>query len=110
MVVGILMMTLHVQAARNLKAKRKVSRAVIDRVRAKFNAAACELGAGDLWQRLELGFAVCSNEVAHAQALIDEIGRFVERLALAEIVDVHQEVTNLKDMAWALTLPSPWEA
>lgn len=109
MVVGALKMTLHVQAAGDLKAKRKVTRSVIDRVRVKFNAAAGELGAGDLWQRLELGFAVCSNEVSHVQAQMDEIRRFVERLALAEVVDVRQEVMSLKDMAWAPTLPPPWE-
>ena len=110
MVVGALMMTLHVQDSLDLKAKRKVTRSVVDRVRAKFNAAACELGSGDLWQRLELGFAVCSNEVAHAIAQMDEIGRFVERLALAEVVDVRQEVMSLKDMAWAPTLRPPWGA
>ncbi|MBI5522985.1 MAG: DUF503 domain-containing protein [Desulfarculus sp.] len=110
MVVGALMMTLHVQGASDLKAKRKVTRSVIDRVRAKFNAAASELGSGDLWQRLELGFAVCSNEVAHAQRQLDEIGRFVERLALAEVVDVRQEVLSLKDMAWAPAVKPPWEA
>lgn len=110
MVVGALMMTLHVQGAFDLKAKRKVTRSVLDRVRARFNAAASELGSGDLWQRLELGFAVCSNEVAHAQAQMDEIGRFVERLALAEVVDVRQEVLSLKDMTWAPAAKPPWEA
>lgn len=101
MVVGALMMTLHVGQAMDLKAKRKVMRAVIDRVRAKFNVAACQLGSAELWQRLELGFTVCSNEHAHAQNQLDEIERFVERLALAEVVDVRREVMNLKDMAWA---------
>ena len=109
MVVGALMMTLHVQDSGGLKAKRKVMRSLTDRVRAKFNAAACEVGSNDLWQRLELGFAVCGNETGHVRAQLDEIGRFVERMALAEVVDVRVEVLNLKDMAWAPALTPPWE-
>ena len=107
MVIGALMMTLHVQDSGGLKAKRKVMRSLTDRVRAKFNAAACEVGGNDLWQRLELGFAVCGNQPAHVQAQLDEIGRYVERMALAEVVDVRVEVMNLKDMAWAPALKPP---
>ncbi len=101
MVVGALMLTMHLGEAGDLKAKRKVVRSIIDRVRSKFNAAAAEVGGAGLWQRLELGFTVCGNEVAHVGNQLDEIARFVERLALAEVVDVRVEVMNLKDMAWA---------
>jgi len=100
MVVGALMLTLHLPEAGDLKAKRKVVRSILDRVRAKFNAAAAEVGANDLWQRLELGFVVCGNQAAHVNRQLDEIGRFVERLALAEVVDARIEVMNLKEMAW----------
>lgn len=101
MVVGALVMTLHLPEAGSLKTKRKVVRSLTDRVRAKFNAAAAEVGSNDLWQRLELGFAVCGNQTGHVSRQLDEIERFVERLALAEVVDVRVEVMNLKDMAWA---------
>jgi len=94
-------MTLHLGESGGLKPKRKVVRSITDRVRAKFNAAVSEVGANDLWQRLELGFAVCSNQSAHVERQLDEIGRFVERLALAEVVDVRVELMNLKDMTWA---------
>ncbi|MCA1988097.1 MAG: DUF503 domain-containing protein [Desulfarculus sp.] len=109
MVVGALTMTLHVADSGGLKTKRKVARAVIDRVRAKFNAAAAEVGGQDTWQRLELGFAVCGNQTAHVQHQLDEIARFVERLALAEITDLRQELVPLKDMAWAPAVNPPWE-
>lgn len=101
MVVGALVMTLHLPEAGSLKTKRKVVRSLLDRVRAKFNAAAAEVGSNELWQRLELGFTVCGNQTDHVGRQLDEIERFVERLALAEVVDVRLEVMNLKDMAWA---------
>jgi len=102
------MMTLHLPEAGSLKVKRKVVRALTDRVRARFNAAAGEVGANDLWQRLELGFAVCGNEVGFVERQMDELTRFVERQALAEVTDVRMEVVNLKDMAWAPSRQAPW--
>ena len=101
MVVGALNMTLFLPEGNNLKSKRKVVRSILDRTRAKFNVAAAEVGANDLWQRLELGFAVCANQTGHAEKQMEEILRFVERLALAEVMDVRVEVMNLKDMTWA---------
>lgn len=103
-------MTLHLPMAGDLKAKRKVARSLNDRVRARFNVAVAEVGSNDLWQRLELGFAVCGNETAHVQRQMDEIGRFVERQALAEVVDVRVEIMNLKDMTWAPLARGGWEA
>lgn len=100
MVVGALALTLHVSHSGGLKPKRKVARAVLDRVRAKFNAGAAEIGSQDLWQRLELGFVVCSADAAHVHNQLDEIGRFVDRLGLAEIVDARREIMNLNDMPW----------
>ncbi len=94
-------MTLHLPMAGDLKAKRKVARSLADRVRARFNAAVAEVGSNDLWQRLELGFAVCGNESAFVQRQLDEIGRFVERQALAEVTDMRQEIMSLKDMTWS---------
>ncbi|MFH1060553.1 MAG: DUF503 domain-containing protein [Pseudomonadota bacterium] len=109
MVVGALKMTLHVADSGGLKPKRKVARAILDRVRAKFNTAAAEVGGQDTWQRLELGFAVCGNETGHVQNQLDEIGRFVERLGLAEVADVRVELMSLKDMTWAPAAGAPWK-
>lgn len=107
MVVGALQLTLHAPEAAGLKAKRKVVRSLLGRVRAKFNVAAAEVGANDLWQRLELGFSVCGNQTGHVEHQLDEITRFVERLALAEVVDVRIEIMNLKDMTWAPEASGP---
>lgn len=105
MVLGALQITLHLGQGASLKAKRKVVRSILDRVRARFNAAASEVGGNDLWQRLELGFAVCANRPDHVERQLQRIQGFVERLALAEVVDVRVELVNLKDMAWAPAIP-----
>ena len=100
--------TLHLGQGASLKAKRKVVRSLTDRVRARFNAAAAEVGAQDLWQRIELGFSVCGNETAHVENQLGSIRRFVERLALAEITDVRLELINLKEMTWAPAAQNDW--
>ena len=108
MVVGAMIITLHLGQGGSLKAKRKVVRSLTDRVRARFNAAAAEIGAQDLWQRIELGFTVCGNESAHVDNQLDSIRRFVERMALAEVTDVRRELINLKEMKWAPAAQNDW--
>lgn len=100
MVAGALKMVLHVGHAGGLKPKRKAARSIIDKVRARFNAAAAEVGGNDLWQRLELGFCVCGNDIAQVEDQMRNIARFVENTAQAEVVDVRLEVFNLKEMTW----------
>ena len=108
MVVGALKLILHLDGAGSLKAKRKVVRSITDRTRAKFNVSVSEVGANDLWQRIELGFAVCANQHGFVEKQLAEVGRFVERLALAEIVDERIEVMSLKDMTWAPLAGDQW--
>lgn len=108
MYVGAMKLTLRLLGAASLKDKRKVVRSIIDRARAKFNAAAAEVGGQDLWQRIELGFAVCGNDPAFVQRQLDEIGRFVDRLGLAELADARVELINLKEMTWAPAAPDEW--
>ncbi len=107
MVVGALKLTLHLGDSGGLKSKRKVVRSITDRVRGRFNAAAAEVGSNELWQRIELGFAVCGNDYARTERQLEQITRFVESLALAELTDVRIEVMNLKEMTWAPAADQP---
>ena len=100
MVVGALKLVLHVANAGGLKPKRKVARSIMDKVRARFNAAVAEVDANDLWQRLEIGFCVCGNQVGQVEDQIRNITSFVEGMGLAEVADVRLEIMNLKEMTW----------
>lgn len=108
MVVGALKITLHLPQVGGLKPKRKVVRSIKDRVAARFKVAVAEVGAQDLWQRIELGFAFCGNDGGHVRNQIDTVARFVESLGLAEVVDVRIEVMHLKEMAWEPCAPDEW--
>ena len=78
-------MTFYVPQANSLKDKRQVARSIIDKVRQRFNASVAEVDTQDMHQTLTIGIAVLSGEAAHAQRSLDEIIRFMEERADAEL-------------------------
>jgi len=78
-------MTFYVPQATSLKDKRQVCRSIIDKARQRFNASVAEVDTQDIHQTLTIGIAVISGEAAHAQRSLDEIVRFVEERADAEL-------------------------
>lgn len=73
MVVGTARLIFLVPGATSLKDKRAVVRRLVDRTRARFNAAVAEVADHDLHQRAVLGVAVVSNDVRHATSMLDTI-------------------------------------
>ncbi|MDR2350433.1 MAG: DUF503 domain-containing protein [Deltaproteobacteria bacterium] len=95
MVVGILEVTLFMEGAASLKDKRRVIKSVIGRVRARFNAAASEVGEQDSVCRATLGFAVCGSDARILTSVLTRMENFVETNADAEVTDSHIECLNL---------------
>jgi len=83
-------LTLHIAHAASLKDKRQVRRSLIDRARQRFNASIAEVGTQDVHQTLTIGIAVVSGDAAHAQHSLDEIIRFMEEHADAELIAVNK--------------------
>ena len=80
--------TFYIPHATSLKDKRQIRRSIIDKTRQKFNVSVAEVDTQDLHQTLTIGVAVVSGENAHAQNSLDEIIRFMEDNADAELVKV----------------------
>jgi len=97
MVVGICRLSLYFPESGSLKTKRQGLRKVIDRLRAKFNAAVAEVADQDMWQRAVIGISVVGNEGRHVQSMIDTIVGFVDGLYVAEIVDRQVELVSYGD-------------
>ena len=72
----------------SLKDKRQVRRSLIDKTRGKFNASVAEVGKTESHKELEIGVAVVSGSLPHAEGALDEIIRFMENTAKAEMIDV----------------------
>ena len=83
-------LTFHIPHAASLKDKRQVCRSLIDKTRKCFNASVAEVGTQDMHQTLTIGVAVVSDDIAYAQRSLDEITRFMEAHADAELTEVER--------------------
>ena len=83
-------LTFYIPQAASLKDKRQVCRSIVDKSRQRFNASIAEVGTQDVHRTLTIGVAVVSGEVSHAQNMLDEIVRYMEEHADAELVDVEK--------------------
>ena len=95
MVVGIGSLTLYIRDCHSLKAKRKVVKAVVARLRNNFNASVAEVGSNDVHQKAALGFAVIGNDSQVINSKLDKMFNFIEALGLAEVVDSKLEIIHL---------------
>jgi uncharacterized protein YlxP (DUF503 family) len=93
--VGVLRITLRLPS-RTLKDKRTIIRPVIERMRARFNAAVAEVDGGDLPATAVLAAAVLSNDPRHADTQLQAIARAVQEWRLdAEVIDLETELLDL---------------
>lgn len=97
MVVGVCRLSLYFPQSGSLKAKRQGVRKIVDRVRAKFNAAVAEVSGQSTWQRAAIGIVVVGNDGRHVQSMVDKIIGFVDALYVAPILDRQTEILNYGD-------------
>ena len=83
-------LTFYIPHAVSLKDKRQIRRSLTDKTRQRFNASVAEVDTQDVHQTLTIGIAVVSGEAAHAQNSLDEIIRFMEEPADAELMEVER--------------------
>jgi len=80
-------LTFYIPHANSLKDKRQIRRSLIEKTK-KFNVSISEVDTQDVHRTLTIGIAVVSGEIAHAQQSLDEIVRYMEAHADAELTAV----------------------
>ena len=95
MTVGAALVELHVHDSRSLKAKRGVVRAIVGRVRHRFNVSIAEVGGQDTWQRAVLGLAAVGLDATSVRRTLTGVVEFIDSLHLAEIRESDVEVVEL---------------
>ncbi len=95
MVTGIGLMVFRIHDCRSLKGKRKVVKSMIARLRNQFNASIAEVGANDVYQRAEIGFAFVGNSHRVINTKMDKLINMAEDLGLAELMDTDMEIIHL---------------
>ena len=83
-------LTFYIPHADSLKDKRSVCRSLIDKTRKRYNASVAEVDTQDKHQILTIGVAVISGDASQAEHFMDEIIRFMEQHADAELTNVEQ--------------------
>jgi uncharacterized protein YlxP (DUF503 family) len=95
MVVGIGNITFRLHECRSLKSKRKIVKSIVGQIRNKFNVSIAEVGANDVYQRSEIGFALVGNNRQVLNSKMDKLLNMVDSLGLAEIIDTDLEIISL---------------
>lgn len=80
----------YISHAASLKDKRQVCRSLIEKTRKRFNVSIAEVDTQDKHQRMTIGIAVVSGDAAHARRSLDEVIRYMEEHADAELAEVER--------------------
>ena len=81
-------LTFYIPHAMSLKDKRQVCRSLVEKTRGRFNASVSEVDTQNVHQTLSIGIALVSGSASHAKQSLDEVIRFMEQHAQAELVNV----------------------
>jgi uncharacterized protein YlxP (DUF503 family) len=92
MVVGVGQILLRIPESRSLKGKRSIMRQIVERVKRQFNISIAEVEAQDNWQFIHLGMCQVGLNADVVNHSLDKVLAFIEKLALAEVVDVDFEL------------------
>ena len=94
MVVGLGIITFRLHDCRSLKGKRKVIKSIIKQMQNRFNISVAEVGANDVYQRAEIGFALVGNDRMAINSKADKVLNMVDDLGLAEMIDSEMEILH----------------
>ena len=92
MIIGTCKIYLRVEWAKTLKDKRMVLRSLTDKMKNKFNTSVAEVEAQDIHNLIVIGFVCVTNEVSHANSIIDSVVNYVDKSTDSEIIDTIIEI------------------
>lgn len=92
MIIGTCTIYLTAEWVFSLKDKRMVVKSIIEKAKHKFNISIAEVGKQDVHKSIVIGFACVTNEVSHANSVIENVLNFIERNTDAVIDDVEIEI------------------
>lgn len=94
--VGVCRVAFSLPGNASLKGKRSVVRRIVDRTRAKFNAAVAEVDDLDSHRRAVIGVSVVSNDTRHANSMLDHISVFMSGLTEAVVTGRTLEIMHIE--------------
>lgn len=98
MLIAAALIELHLAEADSIKAKRRVVRAVRDRVASRFRISVAEVADHDDRHSICMGFAKVGIDARHLRASMEKVIRYVDELGLAELVGDDVIVAQLDEL------------
>lgn len=92
MILGTGVIVIRIEGCRSLKEKRKVVKSMITRLGNAFNLSVAEIGANDVHQRAEIGFALVGNDQGVVNSKIDKIFNMAENMGVAQVLSTKMEI------------------
>ena len=95
MVIGCCSVKFYLHGNNSLKGKRRVVRAIKDRLKNDFNISVAEVGNQDVWQSIILGISAVGVDQPYIDGLLSKVINAIDRMNLAEIVDYKTEILHI---------------
>ena len=95
MVIGCCSVKFYLHGNNSLKGKRRVVRALKDRLKNDFNVSVAEVGDQDIWQSINLGISAVGVDQPYIDGLLSKVIDSIDRMNLAEIVDCKTETLKI---------------
>lgn len=95
MVIGCCSIKFYLHGNNSLKGKRRVVRAIKDRLKNDFNVSVAEVGDQDIWQSLHIGISAVGSNRPYMDGLISKVVDAIDKMNLAEMVNCKTETLNM---------------
>ena len=95
MVIGYCSIKFYLHGNNSLKGKRRVVRAIKDRLKNDFNVSVAEVGDQDVWQSLHIGISAVGSNRPYMDGLISKVVDTIDKMNLAEMVNCKTETLNM---------------
>ena len=95
MVIGCCSVKFYLHGNNSLKGKRRVVRALKDRLKNDFNVSVAEVGDQDVWQSIHLGISAVGVDQPYIDGLLSKVIDAIDRMNLAEIVNYKTEILSI---------------
>ena len=95
MYVGCCSIKFFLHGNHSLKGKRRIVRALKDRLKNRFNVSVAEIGNQDVWQSLHMGIVAVNSDPKYLEGQVNRVVDAIEKMHLAEITDCQTQITQL---------------
>jgi uncharacterized protein len=95
MVVGTGKIKFKLYGVSSLKEKRSIVKAIIHRIKNKFNISIAETDYNDSHLWAQIGFSIVGNDARLVNSKLDKVFNLADDMGLAQIADTQMEIIHL---------------